>query len=71
MISYCVNTVQYALFVLQETYFAVGYEWTCDMTDDMRKAKMLKVMHESEFVNMQAENRGCNIIRAIFLLLGT
>jgi len=52
VISYCVNTVQYALFVLQETYFAVGYEWTCDMTDDMRKAKMLKVMHESEFVNM-------------------
>ena len=40
MISYCVNAVQYALFVLQETFFVVRYEWTCDMTDDMRKAKM-------------------------------
>jgi hypothetical protein len=38
--------------VLQETSFAVHYEWTCDMTDDMRKAKMLQVMHVSEFVNM-------------------
>lgn len=52
MISYWVNAVQYALFVLQETFFAVLYEWSCDMTDDMRKAKMLQVMHESEFVNM-------------------
>lgn len=52
MISESVNAVQYALFVLQETYFAVRYEWTCDMTDDMRKAKMLQVMLELEFVHM-------------------
>ena len=52
MISDCVNAVQYALFVLQETYFAVRYEWTCDMTHYTRKAKMLQVMHESEFVHM-------------------
>jgi hypothetical protein len=45
VISDCVNAVQYALFVLQETYFAVRYEWTCDMLDDTKKAKMLQVMH--------------------------
>jgi hypothetical protein len=52
VISDCVNVVQYALFVLQETYFAVRYEWTCDMTDGMREATVLQVMHESEFVHM-------------------
>jgi hypothetical protein len=71
VISGYVNAVRYALCVLQETYFAVRYEWTCDTTDDMRKTKMLKVMHESEFVHMQAESRDCNTSRTIFLLLGT
>ena len=46
-ISDCVNAVQYARFVLQEIYLAVSDEFTCDMTDDMRKAKILHVMHVS------------------------
>jgi hypothetical protein len=52
--SVTVKAVQYALFVLQETYFAASDERTCDMTDDMGKAKMLQVMQISAWIGICA-----------------